>query len=142
MTQSLLIYDGRNVLFRAVVEAATSQSDDIVPVRWDAEPVQAFLDSQFDARPFAFILVEGDAVYVGAETVGRILDRTGVADSLVEGLKRTYAIAGPPVGRVIHGRAIADLDGTFPLSDAAAAHLADLRREHGIPVRENDADGR
>ena len=61
MTQSLLIYDGRNVLFRAVVEAATSQSDDIVPVRWDAEPVQAFLDSQFDARPFAFILVEGDA---------------------------------------------------------------------------------
>ena len=132
--KSLLIYDGSNPLFRAAMEAATHRSDEVVAVRWDAEPIQAFLDAQFDDRPFAFIFVEGDSVHVGEETVGRILGRLGVADTLVEGLKQAYVVGSEPFGRLVHGRTVADLDGTFPLSAAAAAHLADLRRVRTIPV--------
>jgi hypothetical protein len=138
--KSLLVYDGSNPLFRAVVEAATHRSDEIVAVRWDAEPVQAFLEAQFDARPFAFILVEGDSVHVGEETVSRVLRRTCLADPLVDGLKRTYAVGGVPFGRLIHGRTVAELDGTFPLSAEAAAHLEDLRRAREIPVEDPSAE--
>ena len=136
MKQSLLVYDGSNPMFRAAAEAATRQADGVVAVRWDAEPIQAFLEAQFDSRPFAFILVEGDSVHVGTETVGRILSRMGLADPLVAGLKRAYAAGGAPFGRLIHGRTIADLDGTFPLSAAAASHLTDLRQVQEIPVQE------
>jgi len=134
--QSLLVYDGSNPMFRAAAEAATRQADGVVAVRWDAKPIQAFLEAQFDARPFAFILVEGESVHVGTETVGQILSRLGLADPLVTGLKRAYAAGGAPVGRLIHGRTIADLDGTFPLSAAAASHLTDLREVQEIPVQE------
>jgi hypothetical protein len=137
--KSLLVYDGSNPLFRAAVEAATQQSDEVVAVHWDAEPIQAFLEAQFDARPFAFVLVEGDSVHVGEETVGRILGRPGVAEPVVEGLKRAYGAGSEPVGRLIHGRTVADIDGTFPLSAEAATHLADLRQVQEIPVREAPA---
>ena len=138
--KSLLVYDGSNSLFRAAAEAATCRSDEIVAVRWDSEPIQAFLEAQFDARPFAFIFVEGDSVHVGKETVGRVLHRMGLADSLVDGVKRTYAVGGGPFGRLVHGRTIADLDGTFPLSAEAATHLAGLRHVREIPVRDAPAE--
>jgi hypothetical protein len=134
--QSLLVYDGSNPLFRAAVEAATRRSEGIVAVRWGAEPVQAFLEAQFGARPFAFILVEGDSVHVGQETVERLLRRMGLADPVVDALKRGYAVGGAPFGRLLHGRSVADLDGTFPLSEEAEAHLADLRRIREISVCE------
>ncbi|MCQ4333840.1 hypothetical protein KM295_10170 [Natronomonas sp. F2-12] len=137
MKQSLLVYDGSNPLFRAVVTAATRRSEEIVAVRWSSEPIQAFLEAQFDARPFAFILIEGDSVHVGEETVERILCRAGLADSIVDALKRTYAVGGAPFGRLLHGRTVADLDGTFPLSAEAAAHLTDLRGVREIPVEED-----
>jgi hypothetical protein len=133
---SLLVYDGSNSVFRAAAEAATRRVDGIVAVRWGADPIQAFLEAQFDSRPFAFILVEGDSVHVGTETVGRVLSRMGLAAPLVAGLKRAYAAGGGPFGRLVHGRTVADLDGTFPLSAAAAAHLTDLRRVREIPVEE------
>ncbi|WP_336001845.1 hypothetical protein [Halorientalis halophila] len=140
MKKSLLVYDGSNALFRAAVEAATSRSDEVVAARWDSEPVQAFLEAQFDARPFAFILVEGDSVHVGEETVGRVLDRMGLADPVVDGLQRAYGIGGVPFGRLLHGRTVADLDGTFPLSEEAAAHLVGLREVREIPVEDAPAE--
>ncbi|MFB6200448.1 MAG: hypothetical protein ABEI98_00360 [Halorhabdus sp.] len=136
MRKSLLVYDGSNPLFRTVMQAVTDRSDEITAVRWDTEPVQAFLDAQFDARPFAFMLVEGDAVHVGAETIARVLRRMGIAEPLADVLKHTYAAGGVPVGRLIHGRTVADINGTFPLSEAAAVRLADLREVQEIPVEE------
>ena len=127
MRQSVLVYDGSNAVFRAAAAAATRRLDEVVPARWEAEPVQAFLEAQFDARPFAFILVEGDSVHVGTETVERVLTRMGLADPLVAGLTRAYAVGGDPFGRVVHGRTVADIDGTFPLSPDADAHLAEFR---------------
>lgn len=136
MTRSLLVYDGSNPLFRAVVEAATRRSDEVVAARWASEPVQRFLEAQFDGHPFAFIFVEDDSVHVGGETVARVLSRAGAPDRLVDGLKRAYAVGGGPFGRVVHGRRVADLDGTFRLSAEAATHLEALRRAQDIPVRE------
>lgn len=137
MKQSLLVYDGSNPVFCAIVTAATRRSEEIVAVRWGSEPIQSFLEAQFDACPFAFILIEGDSVHVGDETVERILRRAGLADPIVDAGKRTYAVGGAPFGRLLHGRPVADLDGTFPLSPEAAAHLADLRVIREIPVQED-----
>jgi hypothetical protein len=138
--RSLLVYDGSTSLFRAAAERATAQSDDVRAVRWDADPVQAFLQAQFDDRPFAFIVVDGDTVHAGDATVEWLLERTGVATTVVDGLTRAYATGGGAVGRLVHGRAVADLNGTFELTDDAAASLQGLRQVHEIPVHETSTD--
>lgn len=70
---AILVYNGSNSLFRVAAETATYWFDEVVAVRWDAEPIQAFPEAQFDARPFVFILVEGNSVRVGEVTVARVL---------------------------------------------------------------------
>ena len=134
--RSLLVYDGSRPLFRAAAEAATRCSDEVRAVRWAADPVQAFLEAQFDDRPFVFVFVEGDSVHVGEETVARVLRRAGVSGAPVDAVKRAYAVGADPFGRLVHGRSVADVDGTFPLSAEAAAHLEGLREVDEIPVRE------
>ena len=136
MTRPLLVYDGSHPLFRVAAETATGCLDGVRAVRWDSEPVQAFLEAQFDGRPFAFVFVEDDTVHVGEETVGRMLRRAGISGPLVDGVKRAYAAGAEPFGRLVHGRTVADLDGSFPLSAEAAAHLEGLREVDEIPVRE------
>jgi len=44
-----------------------------VAVRCGSDPIQALLGAQFDARPFAFISVEGSSVHLGEVTVARVL---------------------------------------------------------------------
>jgi hypothetical protein len=134
--RSLLVYDGSNALFRTAADAVTGRSGTVRAVRWGSDPVQAFLETQFGDRPFAFILVEGDAVHVGGDTVERVLRRKGVADPVVDAVVRAYSAAAGPVTEVIHGRPAADLHGTFELSAAAAAHLEPLRAVEEIPVEE------
>jgi len=138
--RSLLVYDGSNSLFRRAADAVTRRSDDVLAVRWNAEPVQAFLEAQFDDRPFAFIVVDGDTVHVGEDTVEWLLERNDVDDPLLGALKRAYATSGGAFGRLVHGRTISDLDGTYELSEAAAAHLESLRQVQEIPVCEATDD--
>lgn len=134
MTRSLLIYDGSNALFRAAADLLTRRADGLVPVAWGSEPVQAFLEAQFGDRPFAFILVEESSVHVGESAVDRLLRDRGVDPAVASVLERLYPPVADPFGRAVHGREPADLHGTFPLTDAARAHLDPLRRAYEIPV--------
>jgi len=134
MTRSLLIYDGSNALFRAVAELLAGRADGLVPVAWGSEPVQAFLEAQFDDRPFAFILVDGSSVHVGEAAVDRMLRDRGVDPAVASALERLYPPVAAPFGRAVHGREPADLHGTFPLTDAARGHLEPLRQGYEIPV--------
>jgi hypothetical protein len=103
-------------------------------VPWDAREIQAFLDAQFGSRPFAFVLIEEDTVHVGEETVARLLRSRGVPESLTRALTRAYPVVAAPFGRVVHGRAPADIHGTFPLDDDARTQVEPLRRGYTIPV--------
>jgi hypothetical protein len=134
MARSILVYDGSSRWFRLAAEAFSRCSDDIVTVPWESERVQSFLEAQFGGRPFAFILIEGESVHVGSETVETVLRRRGVAKSVSRLFKRVYPIAGPPFGRLVHDREPADLDGTFALDDDARAYIDPLRRYQTIPV--------
>lgn len=136
MHRALLVYDGSHRLFRAAADAVAARADGLRPVPWESAPIQAFLDAQFGGRPFAFVLIEGDRVHVGSETVFRVLRRRGVAAPIARSLQRLYPVAAGPFGRVVHGRAPADVDGTFPLADAARAHVDPLRQAYDVPVEE------
>jgi hypothetical protein len=136
MHRALLVYDGSRRPFRAVADAVAATADGLRPVPWESAPIQAFLEAQFDGRPFAFVLIEGDRVHVGSETLFRVLRRRGVAAPVARAVKRLYPVAAGPFGRVVHGQAPADIDGTFPLADAARAHVDPLRRAYDVPVEE------
>jgi hypothetical protein len=137
MTRPLLVYDGSEPAFRRVMGALTRGSD-IRAVQWESASVQAFLRAQFGDHPFAFLLIEGDRVHAGSETVARVLERRGVGGRLPALLQRAYPPTAAPLGRLIHGREPAALDGTFPLDERAAAHLEPLREPVDVPVREAD----
>ena len=138
--RALLVYDGRSPVFRRAM-AAFTRGTDLRPVSWESPPVQRFLEAQFDGQPFAFLLVEDDAVHAGSETVTRALRRRFDGD-LPDRLADVYPRAAAPFGRLFHGRAPADLDGTFDLKPEAAARLAPLRREGTIPVTDGADAGR
>lgn len=134
MTRSLLVYDGSRELFRAVADALASRSDHLEPVPWSQETVQRFLEAQFGHQPFAFILIEGDSIHVGAETVERVLRDQGLPESVTGLVKRAYPAVADPFGRAVHGQEPADIDGTFPLEDEARPYVETLRQRHTIPV--------
>jgi hypothetical protein len=135
MTRSLLVYDGSSRWFRAAAEAVTCRTD-LVPVPWESDAVGAFLEAQFGGRPFAFLLVEGDAVHVGRETVERVLRRRGVPATVAGALGGAYPRIAGPFGRAVHGRTPAELEGTFPLDPEARSHLEPLRSGYEVPVEE------
>ncbi len=137
MSRPLLIYDGSRPAFRTLAEAVTGGADGLLPVPWGDDAVQAFLAAQFDARPFAFLLVEGESVHVGDAAVERVLERYG-ADGVARLARRVYPSVAGPFGRLVHGREPADRHGTFPLTEAAAEHLEPLRTAHEIPVEEGE----
>ena len=137
VTRPLLVYDGSDPAFRRGIRALTCGTD-LRPVPWESDPVQAFLAAQFGDRPFAFLLVEGDRVHAGSETVARVLERRGVDGRLGALLRRAYPATAAPLGRLVHGREPADVDGTFPLDERAATHLEPLRAVVDVPVRGPD----
>jgi hypothetical protein len=133
---AVLIYDGRRRSFRVVARAVARGLDGVRPVAWGSDAAQAFLRAQFGERPFAFLLVDDEAVHAGGRTVARLLREQGVDDRLAARVERLYGPVSGPLGRLVHGRAPADLEGTYPLTDAARAQLARLRGGVDIPVVE------
>lgn len=136
MSQPVLVYDGSNRWFRAVGEMLADRSEDLVLVPWRAEGVQAFLEAQFGGRPFAFVMVEldEDTVHVGGETVERLLRDQGLPEPTVALLKRLYPAVSDPLGRLLHGREPADIDGSFPVAEEARPHIETLRRSCSLPA--------
>lgn len=132
----VLIYDGRRRVFRAAVRAVTRQFDDVHPVSWGSDAAQSFLRAQFGERPFAFLLVDDEAVHAGGRTVAHLLRAQGIDDRLATRIERLYGPVSGPFGRLVHGRPPADLEGSYPLTDAARNHLERLRGGVDIPVVE------
>jgi hypothetical protein len=136
VTRSLLVYDGSAEPLRAAARAFERASEGVRLVRWESEPVQAFLRAQFDEAPFALLLVEGDSVHVGDAAVERILEREGTPEALADLVATVYPTVAGPFGRLVHGREPADRHETVRLTDAAREHLRPLRESHEIPVEE------
>lgn len=139
MERSLLIYDGSNAWFRSAAATLQRCSADLQPVDWGSAEIQAFLQAQFDDRPFAFMLVEGDTVHVGDRTVRRMLKRQDLPRTVVAVVQRAYPLFAGPFGRAFHGEPPADIHGSFQLTAAAQTELAPLRREYTVPVSEESS---
>lgn len=133
MTRSILVYDDSTEWLRAAADLVAS-AEDAKAVPWETPAVQSFLDAQFDDRPFALCLIEADEVHVGKAAVERLLEQHGFDEELAQLLTRAYPPFSAPFGRLVHGREPADLHGTFPLAEDAAAELAPLRERYEIPV--------
>jgi hypothetical protein len=134
VSRSILVYDDSTEWLRTAAGLVASAADDVRPVPWNADAVQAFLGAQFDDRPFALFLIETDTVYVGKAAVERLLQQYGIDGELAKVFKRLYPPFSAPFGRLVHGQTPDDLHGTFPLDAVASEHLAPLRESVEIPV--------
>jgi hypothetical protein len=134
VTPAVLLYDGSRPAFRAVADAAT-RCTDLRAVPLSTAAAGQFLDAQFDSRPFAFVLIEGESVHAGGATVERVLERRGLGGPVSALARRAYGPLSGPVGRLVHGQEPADLDGTQPLRDAARDPADRLRDGVSVPLR-------
>lgn len=128
---SVLVYDGRKPAFRTAATAFIYGLDDIVAVPWESAPVQAFLEAQFGARPFVFLLIEDETIHAGETAVKRVLDARGSPGPVASAFERVYLEIADPFGRVVHGQAPADIHGTFSVDSEARPHLEAIRRRYG-----------
>ena len=125
MSQLLLIYDGKNRGFQRLARWVAGRSDGLTLVPWRADGARRFLTEQFGDHLFAFVMVDVDAgvVHAGSETVGLLLRKWGAPAAVAALAERAYAVVGDPLGRLLHGRRPADIDGSFPLTEAARPHV-------------------
>lgn len=139
MANSFLVYDGRTRLFRRGARGVARRSPGLRLVPWEAEATRRFFEAQFGEHLFAFVLIEPDVglVHAGGETVGRLLTGWGVSPWLVGAAERVYGALADPFGRVVHGQAPADLEGSFPITEAARPHLEALRRDCSLATCED-----
>lgn len=126
---SVLVYDGRKEAFRTAVDLFTYGMDDVIPVPWESDVAQQFLDAQFGSRPFVFVLIEGEAVHAGETAVKQALTARGFASPIAAGFERLYQEVGDPFGKVVHGEAPANIHGTFRLDPDARVHVEAMRRQ-------------
>lgn len=122
MCRAILVYDGSNRLFRTIGETVADRSS-LTALPWHSDPAQAFLDAQFGGTPFVFVLIEDDTVHVGDVAISRLGKKSGLPASLTRLLARGYRPVSGPFGRVVHRRAPANINGSFPLDPAAKVAL-------------------
>lgn len=134
---SVLIYDGE-CPYCSIAARALRTVEALGAISWYDESAQAFLRAQFDATPFAMVLVDSTTgrVYAGRAAAEELADRAGMpklAQSLVrDNYDRIASIVGAASGR---GRDPADVHEVYRLSEEAGAafdRLADAAT--GEPV--------
>ncbi|MES3160142.1 MAG: DUF393 domain-containing protein [Halorubrum sp.] len=131
----VLIFDG-DCPYCSIAAVALRRLDGVVAVPWNAEPVGPFLDAQFDARPFAMVLVDpAEArVYAGRSAAEELAERAGTP-GIVGGLvrdnyDRIASVVGALSGR---SRDPDDFHDTCDLTTAAADLVDSLRPAASAP---------
>lgn len=125
---AVLIYDGE-CPYCSIAARALEQVDDIGAISWYDEAAQSFLQAQFDATPFAMVLVDGTTgtVYGGRSAAEELAERAGIpglVGSLVrENYESIARIVGLASGR---GRDPADLHERYELTDTGREAYASL----------------
>jgi len=126
--ESVLIYDGE-CPYCSVAAKALKRLDDIGAVSWYDDAVAPFLRAQYDAEPFAMVLVDSGRgrVYAGRSAAEELADRAGLpglVGSLVRDNYETIAsVVGAASGR---GRDPDDYHDASPLADDARDRYAAL----------------
>ena len=125
---SVLIYDG-DCPYCSVASAALRRLDDVGAVPWSDEAAQTFLRAQFDATPFAMVLVEPETGTVrgGRSAAERLCDRAGTPELVGALVGDNYDRIASTVGALSgRDREPADLHGAYELRDAARETYREL----------------
>ncbi len=128
MTSPVLIYDG-DCPYCSMAAVALERLDDIAALSWYADPVEAFLHAQFDAQPFAMILVDPgrETVYAGRSAAQELADRAGTPEIVGSLVRQNYETIAGVVGSLTRrGRDPADYHDQYPLAAAAKPNLQRL----------------
>lgn len=125
----ILVYDG-DCPYCSVAAVALKRIESIDAIGWAAAPVAPFLDAQFDARPFAMLLVDPaeDRVYAGRSAAEELAERAGTPGIVGSLVRENYDVIAETVGRLSgRERDPADFHDTYALTDAARELLPALR---------------
>jgi predicted DCC family thiol-disulfide oxidoreductase YuxK len=116
--ESVLIYDGE-CPYCSVAARALERIEDIGAISWYDEAAQSFLRAQFDATPFAMVLVDASQgqVYAGRSAAEELTGRAGLPDMAGSLVRSNYDTIARVVGLASRrGREPADLHDRYDLT--------------------------
>jgi len=119
---SVLIYDGE-CPYCSVAATALERVDDLGAISWYDGAAQAFLEAQFDATPFAMVLVDAESatVYAGRAAAEELTYRAGMPDLVGSLVRDNYDTIARVVGLAsARGRDPADVHEQYSLTDAGS----------------------
>lgn len=135
--RSVLIYDGE-CPYCSIAARALRSVDDLGAISWYDDAAQAFLEAQFDATPFAMVLVDSrtGTVWGGRAAAEELADRAGMPGLVGSLVRENYdtiaSVVGTASGR---NREAADVHERYRLSEAGAERFDRLSRASaGQPV--------
>lgn len=96
---AVLVYDGE-CPYCSVAATALERLDDLGAVSWYDEAVTPFLRAQFDAEPFAMVLVDRaqSRVYAGRSAAKELADRAGLPSLVGKLVRDKYETSAGIVG--------------------------------------------
>lgn len=125
----VVVYDG-DCPYCSIAAVALTRIESIDAVGWAADAVGPFLDAQFDARPFAMLLVDPaeGRVYAGRAAAEELAERAGTPGIVRSLVRDNYDAIAEAVGRLSgRDRPPADYHTSDELTDAARDRLPALR---------------
>lgn len=124
----VLIYDGE-CPFCSAASTALRHVRGVGAIPWSDEPAQAFLEDQFEAVPFALVLVdrEEERVYAGRAAASELCDRAGMPVLVQDIVGENYESIADAIRTAAGGDRDPDpYHDTYPLTSAAAARFPAL----------------
>jgi len=115
---SVLIYDGE-CPYCSVAAQALGRVKNIGALSWYDESAQSFLRAQFDATPFAMVLVDADEqqVYAGRAAAEELTQRAGMPELVGSLVRENYDTIARVVGLASRrGRDPADVHDQYDLT--------------------------
>ncbi len=119
--RAVLVYDGEYP-FRSAAPSALRRLPEVGTLSWYDDRAQRFLEAQFDATPFAMVLVDIDErwVYVGPDAARELCERAGLPRLLPGLVGGSVESIGTPIGCTVDAvESSGPHHGSYPLSEAA-----------------------
>lgn len=133
MYDALVIYDAE-CSYHEKISSAFESADALKTVDINDESVQEFLDTQFNWQPYAFIVIDGDTVYVGEHATEQLVTRLGVPGPVTQLAQSRASPVSSVVSTLVRKKDTDPVHGEFPLQPDARDYVESVMEGTSVSI--------
>lgn len=133
MYDALVIYDAE-CSYHDQLSSAFESADALKTVDINSSAVQEFLDTQFNWQPYAFMVVDGDTVYVGEYATEHLVTRLGVPGAVTQLAQSQASPVSTVVSTLVRRKDTDPIHGEFPLQPEANDYVESVTTGTSVQI--------